>query len=399
MTARRELDRRIVVGALGFTQILAWGTSFYFPAVFAGPIVNDTGWPLTWVVSGTSIGLLIAGLISPQVGKLIDIYGGRPVILVSAPLNAAGLIIIGLAPSLPTFLIGWVIVGLAMGTGTYDAVFAALGRTYGNAARTPITNLTLIGGFASTVCWPLGAFLIAKFGWREACFIYAAIHIVITWPLFLAVLHDRAKAAHLTTDPEGARFADHAPMRNEALVLAILAAVMSIIFGVGSVMIVYLLLFLQERGVDFAIAVALGTLYGPSQIAARVVERLFGGRYHPLWTLIVAVAGMAAGMAMLYADVGGLFLAILIYAGAFGVSWVARGTVPLALFGPRRYPRLIGKLALPSLIAQAAAPSIGAVLIERYGANSTIGLLTAALAINVVLVALLWLSCRRQLAS
>ena len=179
----RALDRRVVISALGIAQILAWGTSFYFPAVFAGPIVADTGWSLGFVVGGTSIGLLVAGLISPQVGRIIDVHGGRPVLLASSLFYAAGLIGIGLAPALPVYLFAWVLLGIGMGTGLYDAVFAALGRMYGSAARGPITNLTLFGGFASTICWPLSAFMIEHIGWRDACFVYAALHLFVSLPL------------------------------------------------------------------------------------------------------------------------------------------------------------------------------------------------------------------------
>jgi len=133
-------DRRIVITALGIAQILAWGTSFYFPAVFAEPILNDTGWPLGFIVGGTSIGLLIAGLISPQVGRIIDVHGGKPVLLSSSLLYAAGLIGVGLAPSLPFYLCAWVLIGLGMGTGLYDAVFAASAACMAQlrAARSPI---------------------------------------------------------------------------------------------------------------------------------------------------------------------------------------------------------------------------------------------------------------------
>jgi MFS family permease len=179
----RPLDRRVVITALGIAQILAWGTSFYFPAVFAGPIVADTGWSLGYVVGGTSVGLLVAGLISPQVGKIIDVRGGRPILLASSLFYAAGLIGIGLAPALPVYLMAWVVLGIGMGTGLYDAVFAALGRMYGSTARGPITNLTLFGGFASTVCWPLSAFMIEHIGWREACFVYAGLHVLVALPL------------------------------------------------------------------------------------------------------------------------------------------------------------------------------------------------------------------------
>src|SRR5262245_45668036 len=173
--ARRMRSTPVVVTALGIAQILGWGSSFYFPTVLAELIVADTGWSLGWVVGGVSIGLLVAGLIAPRVGAIIDKRGGRPVLATSSMLYAAALTGIGLAPTLPVYLASWVLLGGGMGTGTYDAVFAALGKLYGKEARAPITNLTLFGGFASTVCWPLSAFLAEAVGWRGACFVYAGL--------------------------------------------------------------------------------------------------------------------------------------------------------------------------------------------------------------------------------
>ena len=158
--------RHAVISALGVAQIFAWGTSFYFPAVFAAPIVRETAWPLEWVVGGTSLGLLVAGLASPKVGAVVDVHGGRPVLLTSSLCYAAGLSTIGIAPSLAAYFAGWLLIGLGMGTGLYDAVFAALGRMYGAEARGQIATLTLFGGFASTVCWPLSALMIDHIGWR-----------------------------------------------------------------------------------------------------------------------------------------------------------------------------------------------------------------------------------------
>ena len=179
----RQPSPRVVITALGVAQILGWGTTFYFPAVLAEPIVADTGWSLAWVVGGASIGLLVAGLISPRVGRLVDRHGGRPVLAASSVFFAVGLAGIGLAPALPFYLLAWVVLGIGMGCGLYDAAFAALGRLYALEARGPITNLTLFGGFASTVCWPLSAFLANEFGWRGACLIYAVMHLVLTLPV------------------------------------------------------------------------------------------------------------------------------------------------------------------------------------------------------------------------
>lgn len=391
-------SRPVVITALGIAQILGWGTSFYFPAVLADPIVADTGWSLAWVVGGVSVGLLTAGLIAPRVGAIIERRGGRPVLAASSLLYCVGLAGIGLAPSLPVYLVSWIVVGGGMGTGLYDAVFAALGKLYGRDARGPITNLTLFGGFASTVCWPLSAFLAETYGWRTTCLIYAGLHLVVALPLQMAVMPAQASldgrsagSTHPTTAP--------AQRRNppERTLFVLLALVLSLSAGIGSVMVVSLLTFLQAKGVDFTTAVALGTLFGPAQVGARFVERLFGTRYHPLWTMVASCGLMAAGLGLLL-WLPFLAAAVVVYAGGYGVMWIARGTVPLALFGADGFASLLGRLAFPSLISQALAPSAGALLIEHLGATLTLQVLVALALLNVALVGWLWHAARRATA-
>jgi Major Facilitator Superfamily len=396
----RAPGRGVVITALGISQILAWGTSFYFPAVFAQPIVRATGWSLSFVVGGTSLGLLVAGLISPQVGRLIDRRGGRPVLLASSLFYAAGLTGVGLSPTLPVYLAAWVLIGLGMGTGLYDAVFAALGRLYGEAARAPITNLTLFGGFSSTICWPLSAFMIDHVGWRSACLIYAGLHLVVSLPLQMAAVRPaEARAPAQATQEKNAHDIEMPKLAHEALIFGLLAVVLSLTAGIGSIVVVHLLIFLQARGADYAAAVSLGTLFGPAQVGARLAERLFGARYHPIWTLVGSCTLMAVGLVLLAGGFPVLVLTILLYGAGYGVSWIGRGTLPLALFGPLRFPRLMGKLAFPSLIVQALAPSAGALWIEARGADATMALLTAFAMINLALVGVLWWLCRQRQAA
>jgi MFS family permease len=389
-------SRPATVTALGIAQILGWGTSFYFPAVLAPPISADTGWPLSWVVTGTSIGLLVAGLIAPRVGAIIDRRGGRPVLALSSLFFAAGLLCIGLARNLPVYLLGWIVLGGGMGTGLYDAVFAALGKLYGKDARTPITNLTLFGGFASTVCWPLSAFLAESFGWRSACLIYAGLHLLISLPLQMAVMPPQSPQQTKQAGTDDMAMRPAGPVVHERLILVLLASVLTISAGIGSSVIVHMMIFLQARGADFAFAVSLGTLFGPAQLGARVVERVFGAHYHPIWTMVSSCALMLTGLALLLAGIPFLALIVLIYGGGYGIMWIARGTLPLALFGPERYATLMGRLAFPSLIVQALAPSAAAFLIEQRGVDATMATLTAFAAINVCLIAALWGLCRRS---
>jgi MFS family permease len=388
----------VVVTALGIAQILGWGSSFYFAAVLAEPIVADTGWSLGWVIGGVSIGLLVAGLIAPRVGTIIDRKGGRPVLAASSLLYAVGLAGIGLAPSLPIYLLAWLVLGVGMGTGLYDAVFAALGKLYGKEARRPITNLTLFGGFASTLCWPLSAFLAETVGWRGACFVYAGLHLAVALPLQLAVM---PRLSLLSPGETSAGVATARPKHTEPPLhdfgtFALLALVLTIAAGIGSIMVVHLLIFLQASGATFAEAVALGTLFGPAQVGARVIERVFGERYHPIWTMIASCSAMAVGLALLLAGFAILAMAVVIYAGGYGIMWIARGTLPLALYGSARYATLMGRLAFPSLVVQALAPSAGALLIERSGAIATVATLNVFAVANVALVAILWAAYRRN---
>lgn len=398
MTAAGQSPRAVVT-ALGLVQILAWGSSFYFPAVFAGAIVAETGWPLPLVVGGVSLGLLVGGLISPQVGTLIARHGGRPLLAASSLLFAAGLAGIGFATSLPAYLAAWVVVGLGTGTGLYDAVFAALGRRYGGKARAAITTLTLFGGFASTVCWPFSAWLLETIGWRGACFVYAALHLVLALPLQLLAMRGETATAPSTAQYASSEAASAVwpAVAHQRAVMATLAAILSIAAGIGAIVMVHLLVFLQASGIAFAVAVSLGTLLGPAQVGARLVERLFGQSYHPLWTLAAATLLMLAGLLLLLllarAPHTGLWLAalaVVLYAAGYGISWIARGTVPLAIFGAATYPIVMGRLALPGLIVQALAPTLGALMIERAGTSATIGALAMLSTLNVALMVVLW---------
>ncbi|MCE4226269.1 MFS transporter [Methylobacterium sp. C25] len=383
MTRHRRL---VVIGALGVVQILTWGSSFYLLAVLSQPMSTDTGWPLSWIIGGLSAGLLTAGLISPRVGAFVGRRGGRPVLACAAVLLAAGLTILGLAPTMPVFVAGWLVMGLGMGTGLYDPAFATLGRLFGAEARSAITTLTLWGGFASTVCWPLSAFLVEQVGWRGTCFTYAVLHVVLTLPLVLGLIPS-APASR-----EGTEVIEEAVQltSRERRAFLLMAGVLVLGGTVMTLVSVHLITLLQARGVALATAVSYGALIGPSQVAARILEMANKGRHHPLWTLTSAMALVALGVGILAAGVPAVGIALVLYGAGNGIYSIARGTVPLVLFGPERYPALVGRLARPSLIAQAVAPSLGAAALSLGGANTAYGLLAALAVTNVAFACALW---------
>ena len=394
VVVQEKPDRRIVVAALGVTQILAWGSTFYLLGVLANPIARDTGWGYDWVISGVSVGLLTAGAVSPRVGRAIGKWGGRRVLALSAVLLAGGLLLLGTSQSIAWYLTAWLLIGAGMGSGLTDAAFSTLGSIYGEDARSPITSLTLFAGFASTLCWPLSAYLVERLGWRGACFIYAAIQIGVALPILLLALPGRSFIAP-STDHEGARSrASLAP--GELPIFGLLAVVLTLSAAILSMLGIHLLPLLQARGLELSAAVGLGAIVGPSQVGARVVEMLAGRHYHPIWTMVGSAALVAIGTGLLFADFPVYSVAIVLYGAGNGIGSVARGTLPLVLFGSSRYPILMGRLALSILMSMALSPFLGAIAFQVGGANSTLGLIAFLGAANVLLVGLLWTLSRRR---
>lgn len=371
-------DRSKVISALGFVQIFAWGSTYYLLAVLSEPIRHDTGWSRTAITAGISVGLLASGLVSMRIGRLIQTYGGRPVLAGAMVLIAAGLVLMALAANVAVFLLAWVVIGVGMGAGLYDAAFSTLGRIYGKDARRAITTLTLWGGFASTVCWPISAYVVGLIGWRGTCLGYAGFHLMVTLPLCLTILPRQPRSVvERTTDASERR---SAPLRDPQFwLLATAGTTLSFVAAVWSVLLITIM---KTWGVGASEAVALGMLIGPAQVGARVVEMAFGGRHHPVWTMLAATCLVGAGFLGMLLHLPAS-LALIAYGAGNGIWSIARGAMPLSLFDPKDYPSIMGRLATPSLLAAAAAPSIGAAFLDAFGGEKTLLALAAASLIPV----------------
>ncbi len=380
--------RWAVVCALGIVQIFAWGGSFYLLTVVAAPILADTGWPLPWIIGSLSVGLLVSGIVSPRVGDTIDRRGGRFVLAVSSPLLAVGLVVAGLAPTLPVFIAGWVIIGMGMGAGLYDAAFATLGQIYRERARSAITGLTLWAGFSSTISWPLSAWFAAHLGWRGAFFAYAAIQLLICLPLVLTMIPRHLPRVELPGEVRAVTTLALSP--HERRLFLIVSGVFVMAGTSFSILTIHLLTLLQTHGVTLETAVLLGTLIGPAQVVGRIAEMSNRGRHHPLWTLTFAVVLIAIGMTLLATGFSIMGVAIVLYGAGNGVFSIARGTVPLVLFGPDRYAQVMGRLARPTLLAQALAPMLAAWLMTVGGTDFLLPIIAGLAIVNMAIVGVLW---------
>ena len=378
MHAEARLPGAPGIFCLGMLQILVWGGSFFLLAVMGEPITRETGWGSQWVYGALSLSLMVSALLAPLSSRLVARYGGRTQLASSGVIVALGLLIVAASQTLPTFLLAWVIIGVGMAAGLYEALFATLGALYAERAGKAITGITLITGFATTLCWPLVAFAIEHVGWRYACVGYAAV-LLVTTPFYLKVLPSAVRSAPRK------RFIE----QSSAGVNRRVYRQLTWIFALGAVIMtsisVQLVAVLQGLGYSLAAAIALSALLGPSQVASRVLQMLAGKR-HPIWTALVSVVLVAVGVLLVASAPGATAVGLLLYGLGNGLRAIVRGLLPLALMPPSQYVVLMGKMSRPSLIGQALTPLVGGYLLQHFGAMGVLMALGCLAAINVGLV-------------
>lgn len=358
-----------VVGALGTAQTLAWASSYYLPAMLAAPMARDLGIPTAAVYAAFSGAMTVSALTGPGAGRLIDRHGGV-VLAATSVLFACGLALLGLAQDVWSMTAAWLVLGVAMGAGLYEAAFASLVRLYGHDARGAITGITLIAGFASTVGWPLSAWMDSHLGWRGACLGWAALHLLIGLPLnaWLPKAAVRPAAAQRDAAPPAQAAA---PPSQAGRATALLAFVFAATWFISTAMATHLPRLLEHAGVGLTAAVAAGALIGPAQVAGRLFEFGLLRGVHPLRSARLAALAHPAGVAVLLAAGSVAAPAFTLLHGAGnGILTIAKGTLPLALFGPQGYGARQGWLMMPARIAQALAPFAFGLALDAWGVRA-----------------------------
>lgn len=366
--------------ALGFTQTIAWASSTYLPAILAVPMAAELGVSPTTVFGAFSVSLVVMALAGPPVGRAIDRQGGRGVLAASNLVLAGGLALLAAAHGVSMLFAAWCVLGFGMALGLYDSAFATLVRLHGANARLLITGITLIAGFASTVGWPVTAWLVGHVGWRGACLSWAAINVAIALPVNLLCI-PAAEGIAQGSSPGSTGERTTPPPLAMPLLIAFAAATSF----VTSAMAAHLPGLLVAMGATSVVAVGAASLLGPSQVVARIVEILAARRYrvHPLVPARVATALHPLAGAALAAFGGGAAPAVaysLLHGAGNGLITIVRGTLPLALFGQAGYGQRQGVIAVLARVMQAAAPVSYAWVLYDVGPKAAIAL-TAALSL------------------
>jgi MFS family permease len=365
-------EKTVVVTALGSTQTLAWAGSYYLPAILGAPIATALHLPTSVFFGVFSGAMLISAMLSPQVGRVIDRQGGRPVMAASSVVLAGGLVMLGVAQGLVGLCAAWLVLGVGTAMGLYAPAFATLTRLYGLDARGPITGITLFAGFASTIGWPLSAFMLDHYGWREACFVWAGLNLFLCLPANWLLI----PSAPIEPPMRPAVVGEAAPAPDARpgtmLVLAFFFAATRFVSGALAS---HLPRLLEGAGASAVAAIAAGALVGPAQVGARVFEFSVLRRFHPLIPARVAALLHPIGAAvMAVLGPAGITAFAVLHGAGNGMLTIANGTLPLALFGPTGYGKRTGILAVPTRIAESSAPFIFGLLIDRIG--------TAAIAVS-----------------
>ena len=370
-----------LISALGIAQIISWGSLFYAIGVVGGAMRAELGVSELFLFGAFTAGLLVSGALAPAVGRAIDQRGGR-LVLSAGSIGGAGAMALLAVASHPAIMVaGWLLAGAAMAACLYDPAFATLSQHTGARYRKAVTALTLFGGFASTVFWPLSHLLMEAWGWRATLGIYAGLHLFVCLPIHQLFV---PRHSHLTRPDSGASAQTTSPGLTDPR-LGWLTASFALATFINSVIAVHLISLLTTAGLTAAQAVTISMLMGPMQVAGRIIELGFSARVRAVTVGIVTFMLILVSLVALV-SVEGFGVAAIVFVVAFGCGngllTIVKGTAPVELFGRVGLGGLLGHLSRATSYAKALAPaSFSALLtfgLTRNAALASLAALTIA---------------------
>ncbi|MCA3563001.1 MAG: MFS transporter [Methylocystis sp.] len=374
---------RRAIPVLGFTQMAAWGTTYYLPAIFKTQFSNDLGLSEPAVFAGVAVTLIVSALIAWPVGRLMDEQGAGRLMPVGSACLAAGLATLAFAQGPIAYFLAWTFFGFGMALCMSNAAFSALTQMAGQEARRSIVILMLFGGMASTVFWPLTLWLDGQVGWRSTCLIYAGMHILICLPLhgiFLASGTTRSARQDLQQEERPGLI----PPERRGLAAVLITIVFSCSGFVSWGLDLHLITILGDFGLGAAAAVWVASLKGPATLAARLADITLAGRVTPMQSAMIAGSLTPLGLVLalvLGSGMASAVIFIVVYSLGTGLITVARATLPLLLIGSKGYATTLGRLTLPTQMIYAVSPMTFGLMMERVGSS---GVLLVALFASLV---------------
>lgn len=387
------------VAGLGVTQIIGWGTSFNTLTVFGTVIGDEIGLPRVVVFAGITLQLLVGALLAPTVGKLVDRLGARNIMVVGSFLGATAMLAQSSVQGLVSYMLGWVLIGIASPLMLNNAAMPGLVQVVGPNARRWITGLALLTGLTSAMFLPINYFLLETIGWRNAYLVFAGLHVCVCAPIHWLVLR---RGAGINDDPGGPAakqpppdgVLDAAGKRRAFALIAVWSCTEGLLTWGLYMQVIDVL---KAMGLSAAAAVAVWTIVGPAQAAARAGELLFGARHSILTTALCSGLFTSASFLaflVLGVSVYSAILFCLLMGLGHGLFVVARNTLPLTLFGTREFGTWMGRLQVPQNIANAAAPVVFAAVIAHWSPQAAFWIAGLGAALGFASVVVLVRFCK-----
>lgn len=391
-----------IVSALGITQIIGYGTLYYSFSILAPSMAADLGITLSQVFGVFSVSLFIGGLSANYIGQQMDRIGAATIMTVGSVLAALTLALCAWSPSVAVFAVAIILLEVSSGMVQYQAAFATLVESDPRTASRSITYLTLIGGFASTIFWPISAALSGWISWREIYLVFAGLNLFLCMPLHFWIMHlgKTGRNAGAAAPPRDAVIgAIPQDARRQSMIMVSFAFAL-LGFTLAAIL-AHMVPMLGSMGLGAA-AVVIGSLFGPAQVASRLINMVFGKNLSPSGLAVLSAVLIVLGILILLATgdwlPGAIAFAICLGLGS-GINSIAQGSLPLYLFGSDGYGAITGKMAAARLALGAGAPFAFAAAMENLGLSvSLIG--NACLgAISIAAFVAVAVSCRKPTAT
>ena len=369
---------------LGFTETVSWGVLFYAFSVFVEPMEAELGWTRAELTGAFSLALIVLAIAGIGVGQWLDRRGPRLLMTVGSILGVALVLVWSQVREIGTFYVLWVLMGLCWSATLYSPAFATITAHFRERRTQALTLVTLMAGLASTIFYPLTAWLISQMGWRSALVALAAILAVTTiLPHALVLRKAQAREEHHEPSLSLGEALHHPSFRWLALGF--------FCFALGSGVNVHLVPYLSGRGFDLGTAATIAGLVGAMQVVGRLLFAPLERRVSAsaLVALVYALQPAAVLVLLLVSGAWVPFVFVVLFGAGRGIDTLLRNTVVARLFGPRRFASIQGVLGLLITIALAAGPvGLGAVY-DRFGRYDP-GLWVVAATSVVAVVAVSW---------
>ncbi len=374
---------------LGITTTIGYGTLYYSITIMSEELSREFSWSKSFIFGILSLGILLGGLIAPSVGKLLDRHGAREIMSIGSLLCALGLFALSFIETKFDYILAILFLETVSVLVLYEAAFVAFSQLAGVKARLPIIQITLMAGFASTIFWPLITYLLTFMNFREVYQSLALFHIFLALPIHYFVLKPSLKVKNKDFKEESFNDCICLEGKHKKRSLILLAIAFSLIAIPITAMQTQFLSLLKGFGFEATTAVILGTIIGPSQVIARVLDIVFSKKATPMTTAVVSTSIMMLGLVALLFSGYSFYIAlvfVILYGAGQGLSDIVRGTLPLYLFGKNGYGKTTGNLNLFRLIVTAMVPFGFAYILENFGAKISVIFLVIVTIIAVILL-------------